>query len=300
MSNITYLASGFLVTMAKNGWIQFPLLDAKNKRASRPRLAIIERLNQGYSGDLNDLAVEVADDFNIPSGRLNHFLQVMASADWLVNSEPAGRFNGIPSEVVGIVAEGRVTFAAPVGLLSQGGNYLWHDHQGDLVATLSMPEVLATITFANPITVDDAWQHYCAQSFWATLTRLQFDSLLSRLAGAGLLVSAVAEDDYKPARLLGAVDKDQIQALVDARLIAHDEKVAALDKDLVPVVPINVQPGTAPVSLAMVIGYAMEYGRRSAARKVRFCSDVFYRRFACNRASEYNGHIPVLQLCLEL
>ena len=205
------------------------------------------------------MVAEVADDFDIPCGRLNHFLQVMASADWLVNSEPAGRFNGIPSEVAGIVAEGRVTFAAPVGLLSQGGNYLWHDHQGDLVATLSMPEILATITFANPITVDDAWQHYCAQGFWATLTRLQFDSLLSRLAGAGLLVSAVAEDDYKPARLLGAVDKDQIQALVDARLIAHDEKVAALDKDLVPVVPINVQPGTAPVSLAMVIGYAMEY-----------------------------------------
>lgn len=66
------------------------------------------------------MVAEVADDFDIPCGRLNHFLQVMASADWLVNSEPAGRFNGIPSEVAGIVAEGRVTFAAPVGLLPQG------------------------------------------------------------------------------------------------------------------------------------------------------------------------------------
>lgn len=275
MKKNNYLAPGFMVTMAKNGWIQFPLLDSKNMRATRPRLAIIDELNRGYKGTLDGLAGQVADQFKVPFGRPNNFLQTIASTEWLVSSDPASRFNEASVGVCGTVPDGKVTFAAPVGLLSQGGEYLWYDHQGDLVATLSMAEVLATVIFANPITVEDAWQHYGAQDYWDSLDRQQFDSLLSRLAGTELLVVADAEDDYKPARLLGAVDSDKIQSLVDARMIAHDEKVAALDADLVPVIPINVQPGTAPVSLAMVIGYAMDYDGGRLQEKYDFVPMFF-------------------------
>ena len=49
------------------------------------------------------------------------------------------------------------------------------------------------------------------------------------------------------------VDRKQVQALVDARVEAHDAMMGERGEHLVQVVPVNTQQGTTPASLGLVM-----------------------------------------------
>lgn len=270
MSDNTFLSPGFMVIIAKNSGVRFPQLHNQNMRANAQRLALVDALNRGHQGDVDELIIAIAQRHNANPKSLKGFFGVLQMAGYISNSEPAKHFTGEPSNDSVAVSDDEVTIASPVGLLSQGGQYLWYDHQGTIRAKLSMPEVLAAATCARPITASAAWEQYREQDNADSLNEAQFEALLSRLTSAGLLATATPADHYEEPPYLGSVNRGKLQALVDARVKAHDEEAAKNDRDLVQVVPVNVGQGIAPSSLGMVIAYAIEFENGRLQEKYDF------------------------------
>ena len=270
MSNTTYLLPGFLVAITGNRSIKLPLLRKQAPRATRPRQALLDALNNGYDGSLDDLVVQLAQRFDVTPNGIRAFLRLLKENGYLTDTAPTASFSGEPCGALGTVDSGEVTIPAPVTLLTQAGKYLWYDHQGNLLLRLSLPELQATLVFATPITTRSAWEFYCEQAYIDSLSETQFEELLSRLSGAGLLNPRSPADDFEEAPLIGAVDRVALQALVDLRVAAHDENIANAHKTLVPVVPVNPLPGMVPVSLGMVVAYAMEYDGKRLCDKYDF------------------------------
>lgn len=270
MSDTTFLTPGLLVTMGVNRKVRFPQFHQHFMRANGPRLAVIDALNGGFYGNLEGLVEEVVKRFGADSKHVRSFIEQLGDSGYLSDNAPIQRFETVSLEVHAPVGEEELTIAAPVGLLSEAGHYCWLDHDGAVLARLSMPEVTAIVAFAKPITVNAAWEMYAEQGYDDILERPAFDALLSRLAGAGLLVPSCSADYYVEPPYLGAVNRDKLQALVDARVKAHDAEVARSHKNLVPVVPVNDKQGMAPASLGMVVAYAMEYENRRLRDKYDF------------------------------
>ena len=124
---------------------------------------------------------------------------------------------------------------------------------------LTLAEVRAVSVFAEAIAVEAARNLYFEQQYPDALNSAQFDELVSRMAGAGVFMAPLHIDNSMEKNLFGNVDYAEVQALVDARVAAHDAKVADSGKDLVPVIPVNMDKGMAPASLGLVTAYAMEY-----------------------------------------
>ena len=124
---------------------------------------------------------------------------------------------------------------------------------------LTLAEVRAVSVFAEAITVETARNIYLEKQYPDAMNSSQFDELISRMAGADVFMAPLHIDNSMEKNLFGNVDYDEVQALVDARVAAHDEKIADSGKDLVPVIPVNMDKGMAPASLGLVTAYAMEY-----------------------------------------
>jgi hypothetical protein len=163
-----------------------------------------------------------------------------------------------------------VTIATPVSLVSQAGQYLWYNHEGDLLVCLSLPEVIATATFSEAITIKSARELYLTQDNVDGLNEVQFDELVSRLAGAGVFKIPRAVSHYVETPLHDTVNLQEVQTLVDARVAAHDEKMANAGRELIPVIPVNTLKGMAPASLGLLVAYAMEYDDRRLGDKYDF------------------------------
>ena len=187
------------------------------------------------------------------------FIENLEMAGCLTDSKPLHRFFGAVSEKLGTVGSDDITIAAPISLLSQDGNFLWYNHDGVLLMELTLAEVRAVSVFAEAIAVAAARNLYLEQQYPDALNSSQFDELISRMAGAGVFMAPLHIDNSMEKKLFGNVDYAEVQALVDARVAAHDEKVADSGKDLVPVIPVNMDKGMAPASLGLVTAYAMEY-----------------------------------------
>jgi radical SAM superfamily enzyme YgiQ (UPF0313 family) len=271
MTHTTYLSPGFFVTLYdKRQSIHFTQLPGRLRRATPARLAVIDAFNRGYHGPLEDLIQYVAERYNGHRPALQNFIESLAEAGYLTDSAPPIHFAGAPIKTSAMAGPEVVTIATPISLVSQAGQYLWYSHEGNLLVCLSLPEVIATATFCEPITIKSARELYLAQKTVDGLNEDQFDELVSRLAGAGVFRLPRAVSDHVETPLQNTVDLAEVQALVDARVAAHDEKMANAGRALIPVIPVNTLKGMAPASLGLLVAYAMEYEGRRLGDKYDF------------------------------
>lgn len=259
-NQVTYLVPGFYLAISeKRRALHFAQLPGMMKRGTPVRFAIVDLLNLGFEGDIEDLIAAMVEQYDAQVLAVRTFVNNLEIGGCLTNSKPAPRFLGEVSGELGTVGPEEVTIATPVNLLSQDGHFLWYDHDGALLMQLTLSEVRAVSIFAEAITVEAAHKLYLEQEYPNALNSVQFDELVSRIAGASLFIAPVPRDESMEKTLFGTVDYAEVQALVDARVAAHDEMVADSGKDLVPVLPVNTDKGMAPASLGLVTAYAMEY-----------------------------------------
>jgi len=267
----TYLSPGFFVTLYDKRYsIHFTQLPGRLRKATPARLAVIDAFNRGYHGPLEELIADVARRYNGHIPALRSFIESLAEAGYLTESAPPIRFAGKPSKTTATISPEEVTIATPVSLVSQAGQYLWYNHEGSLLVCLSLPEVVATATFSEPITIKSARELYLTQNNVDGLNEVQFDELVSRLASAGVFGIPRAVGNYVETPLQNTVDLAEVQALVDARVVAHDELMANTGRELIPVIPVNTLKGMAPASLGLLVAYAMEYDSRRLGDKYDF------------------------------
>jgi len=257
---LTYLSPGFLIALSdRRQKLLFSKLPGLLKRSNPAKLAIIDALNRGFEGDLEDLINATAKRYNSNGPALRDFIGVLESSGYITNATPEVRYTGEPCGIFGVPADGEVTIATPVSLVTQAGNYLWFDHEGNLLLRLQLPELVAISMFSEAITVPLAKQLYLAQGLTDKIDANQFDELVTRLAGAELFRQPHTVKDSGETVLFGTVNRASLQSLIDARIAAHDERVIAEGKELIQVVPVNTIHGTTPASLGILMAYAIEF-----------------------------------------
>ena len=237
----------------------FSQLPGLLKRVSPARLMLIDAFNRGFNGELDELVSDIVAKSNGQRAGLNSFINELRSAGCLADSQPQNRFTGEDDGVTGTVNFSEVIIATPTSLICQGGKYLWYNHEGTLLLKLSLAEVTATAIFTEAISVAAAKELYMMQEVYESLNSEDFDMLVARLAGANLFSQPPEKKEHEKPVLAVRVDAAKVQAMVDARVVKHDEKAIDSGKNLVQVVPVNTQAGTAPASLGLLVAYAKEY-----------------------------------------
>lgn len=266
-----YLSPSFFITLSsKRQIIHLMLLSGNLRKATPARLAVIDALSQGYHGEIEDLIKDVAKRANGHPPAIRDFIESIQKAGYLSHIAPSDRTFEEPAGAATNIGRGEVKIATPVGLVTQAGKYLWYNHKGELRLCLSLPEVIATSMFNEPITVDAARTQYLEQANANGLSEHQFDALVARLAGAGLLLPSRTASTEKETPLAETVNLHEVQALVDARVAAHDEKMGAAAAGLVPVIPVNTEKGTTPLALGLLLAYAMEHEGGRLCEKYNF------------------------------
>jgi radical SAM superfamily enzyme YgiQ (UPF0313 family) len=255
-----YLTPGFFITLSsKRQVIHLMLLTGAFRKATPARLEVIDALSKGYPGDVESLIQHAAERVNGKPSAIREFVEHLAANGYLTDCAPPVRDVAQPSGAVGTIGAGEVNIATPVGLVTDAGNYLWYNHEGDLQLRLSIAEVVAAAMFCEPITVSAAREQYLALAHRDGLSGEQFDAFVSRMAGTGLLIPARRVTEVVETPLVNTVDQNTVQSLVDAKVAAHDAEVAKSRQALVPVVPVNTQKGTTPLALGLLVAYAMDY-----------------------------------------
>lgn len=255
-----YLSPGFFITMGeKRQSYIFSQLPGLLKRVSPARLMLIDAFNRGFNGELDELVSDIVAKSNGQRAGLNSFINELRSAGCLTDSQPQNRFTGEDDGVTGTVNFSEVIIATPTSLICQGGKYLWYNHEGTLLLKLSLAEVTATAIFTEATSVAAAKELYMMQEVYESLNSEDFDMLVARLAGANLFSQPPEKKEHEKPVLAVRVDAAKVQAMVDARVVKHDEKAIDSGKNLVQVVPVNTQAGTAPASLGLLVAYAKEY-----------------------------------------
>ena len=237
----------------------FSQLPGLLKRVSPARLMLIDAFNRGFIGELDELVSDIVAKSNGQRAGLNSFINELRSAGCLTDSQPQNRFTGEDDGVTGTVNFSEVIIATPTSLICQGGKYLWYNHEGTLLLKLSLAEVTATAIFTEATSVSAAKELYMMQEVYESLNSEDFDILVARLAGANLFSQPPEKKEHEKPVLAVRVDAAKVQAMVDARVVKHDEKAIDSGKNLVQVVPVNTQAGTAPASLGLLVAYAKEY-----------------------------------------
>ncbi len=259
---ITYLKPGFFVTLSSAGHpLAFTQLQGNLRKGVPWRLALIDILNKGHEGDLEALVQTLVKQFGAKPPAIRSFIRSMRAAGHLEESGSAPNvvFGGEPGNREEDPGAAELALVTPLSLVTQSGQYLLFDHEADLLLQLTMTEVIAAAIFCQPTTVANAWQVYLAQGEAIQLQEAEFKILASRLVGAEVLAVPHGIEDLLETPLIGIVNKGEVQALVDARVAAHDEAMLNSGKNLVQVVPVNTEKGTAPASLGLLTAYAMEY-----------------------------------------
>lgn len=259
---ITYLKPGFFVTLSSVGHaLAFTQLGGNLRKGVPWRLSLIDALNEGYQGDLEDLVQALVKQFDAKPPAIRSFIRSLRAAGHLEESGSAPKivFGGELTNCEKDPGDDELALVTPLSLVTQSGRYLCFDHEGDLLLQLTITEVIAAALFSQPKTVAHAWQLYLDQGQAIQLHEAEFKALAGRLVGAGLLAAPHEIEDPLETPLIDIVTKSEVQALVDARVAAHDERMLNSGKNLVQVVPVNTEKGMAPASLGLLTAYAMEY-----------------------------------------
>jgi radical SAM superfamily enzyme YgiQ (UPF0313 family) len=255
-----YLTPGFLVTLVeKRQGVMFSQLTGRLKRAAVGRLALVDQLNRGYQGTVDTLVDEIAHAHDAQPQAIRHFFRTLRELGYVSQEKPPTRLAEEPVGTRAAPPEGEVVVHSPTGLLTQDGHYLWFDHAGQLLLRLSFEALMAAAMFNLPITVADARSQYLETCGPGGLSGEEFDDLVARMAGAGLLRAPRPKNEDAISRMAAPVNVAEIQSLIDARVAAHDEQMRRAGKNLVQVVPVNTQAGTTPASLGLLMAFAMDY-----------------------------------------
>ena len=262
-----YLAPNFFVALTPNCQISLPQLSQQIRRSRPERLAVIDALCNGFSGTLDELAESVAAEAGSDPAKLKAYIRALTDANAITQTEPVlPAVQEAPQRPVAL-QEAELLIPPPVLLLPYAGRYHWHNHEGQRLLSLTLPEAQAAALFCKPATAASVRQR-CADappSNALTSTHLptpeEFDPLFDRLVLAGVFEasdlvtkSQARVDGPKP------VTKDPkaiVQASVDARVAEHDRNNA--NRGLAAVVPVNTFHGAAPAALGLLVAYAMEY-----------------------------------------
>lgn len=259
-SQMTYLSPGFVLTFSRVGQkYLFSQFQGQLKRTTPARLAIVDALNKGYEGDLEDLQISISQKLNTPRPGIRKFMEEIESSGYLTNTPPKLRYEGEPSDALGVVGDEEVIIATPASFVTQAGQYYLYGHEGTMLLRLTLAELFAAAMFIEPMSVAAAKKKYLAENLTEKIDGDQFDNLVARIAGAELFCPPIAKPVEDEAVLYGTVDRNYLQTLVDARIAAHDVKVADEGKDLVQVVPVNTVAGTTPAALGLLMAYGIAY-----------------------------------------
>ncbi|NQX89492.1 MAG: B12-binding domain-containing radical SAM protein [Halioglobus sp.] len=239
--------------------IHFTQLAGFQRKANPGKMVLVDALNRGYAGELEDLVVAVAAERGAAQPALRALLRSLDAEEFIAHSAPDSHFSGDPVVTPAPLPSVPVRINAPVTLVTAAGRYHWYDHEGRKLLSLCLTEVWAAAQFSESITVDEARIAACDSDSAFPISETDFDALVGQLAGAGLLTDAPLVAEPQDVSVFRTVDTDQVLALVDARVAAHDERVAQRGVDLVQVVPVNTERGTTPAALGLLVAYAMEY-----------------------------------------
>ncbi|MDH3706271.1 MAG: radical SAM protein [Acidimicrobiia bacterium] len=271
MTDTFFLSPGFLLTMAGNRQIKFPHLRANLRPANSARLAVIDALSRGHHGSIDALVDEIANRHDAPADAVRRFVNGVRDVGYITATPPPVRFPVVDSGATPDAAPtGEVVIDAPVSLIVEAGEYLWYDHEGELRARLSLPEVRAAAMFCVPTTVDAARTRYVGRGDLDGLDEANFDQLIGRLAGAGLLDTPPVLDDLDDTPPPATDGRAIVQDAVDAAVLAHDEAMAGVEGDRIPVVPVNTDHAVAPTSLGLLVAFAMEHDDQSLRDRYDF------------------------------
>jgi radical SAM superfamily enzyme YgiQ (UPF0313 family) len=268
----TYLSPGFFVTlMHKRNLLHFTQLQGNQRKAVPAKLKLVDALNHGYEGDLEDLIAQLGERYGSPLPALRGLRRHLAEAGFIATEPPAAHFRGDPDVTPVPPGDGPLKIKTPVTLIAEAGKYHWYDHAGRKLLSLDLAELWAASTFTEAITVDAARRLCCSEESEFKLDAVQFDLFVGRLAGAGLFMGDTQASEPVDVPVFRVVDSGQLQELVDAKVAAHDEEMARIGRDHLPqVVPVYTEQGTTPLSLGLLMAYAMEYENGKLLEKYNF------------------------------
>ncbi len=255
-----YLHPGFCLVLNAGQKITYFQLRGPMKRSTPVRLRIIDELNKGFDGDKDALIDFLNRKIHSPKEILAEIIEEIENVGFLTRTPPEPRLNVALREVRGTPPAGVTSIATPVGFVTQSGYYYLYSHEGEPRLRVTQPELLALATFSEATTVADAKVRYFAAEHKVKIGDDEFDDLVARVAGAGLFRaprSAVKDDSET--ELFATVNRAELQALVDARVAAHDRETAGAGRQRVQVVPVNTMHGTTPASLGLLLAYAMDF-----------------------------------------
>ncbi len=262
MNNTLYLSLGFFITITRNGRINFPELPVEWQRGGPARHAVIDACCRGYQGSIDELVDEVTAAVNGNPVNIRAFIHALQGVGGLIDTKPSAYFKGDTPAKRGAIGAQELIFSAPVSLLAEDGKYLWFNHQGELLARLSMREVHVVAMFAKPLTPQAARALYFGNDIKDKLDEPAFDDVLSRLVGANIVHAKGIEDVVEGASKATTAVLDTpasiLQASTDEIVAAHDEAAAA-SGDRVPVIPVNTDHTSTPAALGMLMAYAIAY-----------------------------------------
>ena len=160
---VTYLKPGFFVTLSSVGHaLAFTQLQGNLRKAVPWRLSLIDTLNKGYEGDLEDLVQTLVKQFGAKPPAIRSFIRSMRAAGHLEESgsTPNVVFGGELGKREEDPGAAELALVTPLSLVTQSGQYLLFDHEGDLLLQLSMTEVIAAAIFAQPKTYDETFVEF--------------------------------------------------------------------------------------------------------------------------------------------
>ncbi len=260
-----FLAPGFLVSIFGNGIIVFPQHSGQAaRRAQRGTVPLVAELSRSEPRAVGAVVDAVVEQTGADRAVLLRFVEALREFATVVPSPSPERFESvpvIPSPDRTVPDGATLTLIRPAGLLVEGGEFLWFDHEGDLRARFSVAEVLAATAFGAPRTIDDAFATHASGRL--QLDRDAFTSLASALFAVGLLRVVDAEEladlspkeDGNPAVAPRTIVLERVAATVEA----HQQEMARRPAGLTPVVPVNFDHGIAPLSLALLVAHSSEF-----------------------------------------
>ncbi|NND66086.1 MAG: hypothetical protein HKN19_00740, partial [Halioglobus sp.] len=255
-----FLSPGLCLSLrAGSKFIFLPQLPENMQQGGKMRLETIDALNKGFGGDVEELAMAVHRKTNAPRKDIHAFVQILNEIGYLQESDPGVQLDDEPANNTGVAGEQEITLITPLSFVTQSGSYCLFSHEGTLQLRLTQAEFDALRGFNVVTTVAAARRQYLDRELADGLSEEQFDNLVARMAGTGLFIAARELEDDTETELFGTVDRRELQSLVDARIAAHDERVARDGSERVQVVPVNTVHGTTPASLGLVVAYAMDY-----------------------------------------
>jgi Radical SAM superfamily len=239
-----------------------------------PDIALLSALARNGSQRLADVCRDIAQVTNSDPAELGAFVGTLRQRTLLIDATAAEhRGNDDAAHALAPVAQDRcftdddiLILATPIVFRVTARGYEHLDHDGRLLAQLEAPQFAAAAELGRPIAKHQAFERHRTQTAAIALDLNEYDLLLARLAGAGLL------DKFDGRRFGGRGDvlgraamlqRKKMADAVESAVNAHEQTERAREKATgttrVRVVPIDQVGSPLPLGLGMIVAYAMAF-----------------------------------------